>query len=230
MRRAAPSHPAQLCQVCARRSRGRARGATPPWGSAARGCRCRRRAGGRPAPAGWGAAPAEAAGRRLPGMADPLRRTLSKLRGRRSQRGAAAGAGHRHGGVCAPQGKCPGRLWVRLRGSGCPPAGGRPSTCRAGAPGRRRAAGSPLDEGVEEPRGRRGCAVAPAPESPGRGRRWVPGPGAAAGAALPGSAHFPPLRGSGFHVLTRRCPLQTVTLLLLPNRAEKAPRGRGMAL
>ncbi|XP_065531273.1 rho GTPase-activating protein SYDE2 [Lathamus discolor] len=35
-------------------------------------------------------------------MADPLRRTLSKLRGRRSQRGAA-GAGHRHGGVCAPQ-------------------------------------------------------------------------------------------------------------------------------
>lgn len=44
-------------------------------------------------------------------MADPLRRTLSKLRGRRSQRGAAAGAGHRHGGVCAPQGKClrPGR-------------------------------------------------------------------------------------------------------------------------
>ncbi|XP_058699201.1 rho GTPase-activating protein SYDE2 [Poecile atricapillus] len=36
-------------------------------------------------------------------MADPLRRTLSKLRGRRSQRGAAAGAGHRHGGVCAPQ-------------------------------------------------------------------------------------------------------------------------------
>ncbi|XP_055671795.1 rho GTPase-activating protein SYDE2 isoform X1 [Falco peregrinus] len=36
-------------------------------------------------------------------MADPLRRTLSKLRGRRSQRGAAAGAGHRHGGICAPQ-------------------------------------------------------------------------------------------------------------------------------
>ncbi|XP_051481067.1 rho GTPase-activating protein SYDE2 isoform X2 [Apus apus] len=36
-------------------------------------------------------------------MAEPLRRTLSKLRGRRSQRGAAAGAGHRHGGVCAPQ-------------------------------------------------------------------------------------------------------------------------------
>ncbi|XP_072723962.1 rho GTPase-activating protein SYDE2 isoform X1 [Ciconia boyciana] len=36
-------------------------------------------------------------------MADPLRRTLSKLRGRRSQRGAAAGAGHRHSGVCAPQ-------------------------------------------------------------------------------------------------------------------------------
>ncbi|XP_074895202.1 rho GTPase-activating protein SYDE2 isoform X2 [Buteo buteo] len=36
-------------------------------------------------------------------MADPLRRTLSKLRGRRSQRGAAAGGGHRHGGVCAPQ-------------------------------------------------------------------------------------------------------------------------------
>ncbi|KAM4659644.1 rho GTPase-activating protein SYDE2 [Amazona ochrocephala] len=35
-------------------------------------------------------------------MADPLRRTLSKLRGRRSQRGAAS-AGHRHGGVCAPQ-------------------------------------------------------------------------------------------------------------------------------
>ncbi|XP_005143166.3 rho GTPase-activating protein SYDE2 [Melopsittacus undulatus] len=35
-------------------------------------------------------------------MADPLRRTLSKLRGRRSQRGTA-GAGHRHGGVCAPQ-------------------------------------------------------------------------------------------------------------------------------
>ncbi|XP_074732523.1 rho GTPase-activating protein SYDE2 isoform X1 [Strix uralensis] len=36
-------------------------------------------------------------------MADPLRRTLSKLRGRRSQRGAAAGAGHCHGGLCAPQ-------------------------------------------------------------------------------------------------------------------------------
>ncbi|XP_064003997.1 rho GTPase-activating protein SYDE2 isoform X2 [Pogoniulus pusillus] len=36
-------------------------------------------------------------------MADPLRRTLSKLRGRRSQRGAAAGTGHRHGGICAPQ-------------------------------------------------------------------------------------------------------------------------------
>ncbi|XP_048168289.1 rho GTPase-activating protein SYDE2 [Corvus hawaiiensis] len=36
-------------------------------------------------------------------MADPLRRTLSKLRGRRSQRGAAAGAGYRHGGLCAPQ-------------------------------------------------------------------------------------------------------------------------------
>ncbi|XP_075567440.1 rho GTPase-activating protein SYDE2 [Pelecanus crispus] len=36
-------------------------------------------------------------------MAEPLRRTLSKLRGRRSQRGAAAGAGHRHSGVCAPQ-------------------------------------------------------------------------------------------------------------------------------
>ncbi|XP_064372041.1 rho GTPase-activating protein SYDE2 isoform X1 [Dromaius novaehollandiae] len=36
-------------------------------------------------------------------MAEPLRRTLSKLRGRRSQRGAAAGAAHRHGGVCAPQ-------------------------------------------------------------------------------------------------------------------------------
>lgn len=126
MRRAAPSHPAQLCQVCARRSRGRARGATPPWGSAARGCRCRRRAGGRPAPAGWGAAPAEATGRRLPGMADPLRRTLSKLRGRRSQRGTAAGAGHRHGGVCAPQGKCPGRLGVRLRGSGCAAPAARP--------------------------------------------------------------------------------------------------------
>lgn len=37
-------------------------------------------------------------------MAEPLRRTLSKLRGRRSQRGAAGG-GHRHGGTCAPQGK-----------------------------------------------------------------------------------------------------------------------------
>ncbi|XP_030311381.1 rho GTPase-activating protein SYDE2 [Calypte anna] len=36
-------------------------------------------------------------------MAEPLRRTLSKLRGRRSQRGTAAGAGHRHGGGCAPQ-------------------------------------------------------------------------------------------------------------------------------
>ncbi|XP_067997282.1 rho GTPase-activating protein SYDE2 [Melanerpes formicivorus] len=36
-------------------------------------------------------------------MAEPLRRTLSKLRGRRCQRGAAAGTGHRHGGVCAPQ-------------------------------------------------------------------------------------------------------------------------------
>ncbi|XP_074008559.1 rho GTPase-activating protein SYDE2 [Numenius arquata] len=37
-------------------------------------------------------------------MAEPLRRTLSKLRGRRSQRGAAAaGGGHRHGGGCAPQ-------------------------------------------------------------------------------------------------------------------------------
>lgn len=35
-------------------------------------------------------------------MAEPLRRTLSKLRGRRSQRGAAGG-GHRHGGTCAPQ-------------------------------------------------------------------------------------------------------------------------------
>ncbi|XP_048715730.2 rho GTPase-activating protein SYDE2 isoform X2 [Caretta caretta] len=37
-------------------------------------------------------------------MADPLRRTLSKLRGRRSQRGAAAGA-HPRGGTGAPQGK-----------------------------------------------------------------------------------------------------------------------------
>ncbi|XP_065597112.1 rho GTPase-activating protein SYDE2 isoform X3 [Cyrtonyx montezumae] len=35
-------------------------------------------------------------------MAEPLRRTLSKLRGRRSPRGAAGGA-HRHGGGCGPQ-------------------------------------------------------------------------------------------------------------------------------
>ncbi|XP_048801661.1 rho GTPase-activating protein SYDE2 isoform X3 [Lagopus muta] len=36
-------------------------------------------------------------------MAEPLRRTLSKLRGRRSPRGAAAGGAHRHGGGCGPQ-------------------------------------------------------------------------------------------------------------------------------
>ncbi|KAM8805777.1 rho GTPase-activating protein SYDE2 [Eudromia elegans] len=35
-------------------------------------------------------------------MAEPLRRTLSKLRGRRSQRGAAGAAAQRHGGGCAP--------------------------------------------------------------------------------------------------------------------------------
>lgn len=97
----AASRPAQLCQVCARRRRGgsRARGGTPPWGSS-------RRAGGPP--------PAE-----RPGMAEPLRRTLSKLRGRRSPRGAAAGGAHRHGGGCGPQGKSPsargagGRVWRR---------------------------------------------------------------------------------------------------------------------
>lgn len=96
----AASRPAQLCQVCARRRRGgsRARGGTPPWGSS-------RRAGGRP--------PAE-----RPGMAEPLRRTLSKLRGRRSPRGAAAGGAHRHGGGCGPQGKSPsaaGRRGPRCR-------------------------------------------------------------------------------------------------------------------
>ncbi|XP_052521822.1 rho GTPase-activating protein SYDE2 isoform X2 [Tympanuchus pallidicinctus] len=36
-------------------------------------------------------------------MAEPLRRTLSKLRGRRAPRGAAAGGAHRHGGGCGPQ-------------------------------------------------------------------------------------------------------------------------------
>lgn len=62
--------------------------------------------GGRRLPPGGGQRPLKAAGRQRPGMADPLRRTLSKLRGRRSQRGAAAGgAGHRHSGVCAPQGE-----------------------------------------------------------------------------------------------------------------------------
>nr|XP_048715730.1 rho GTPase-activating protein SYDE2 isoform X2 [Caretta caretta] len=69
----------------------------PPPPAAARG--------GHPAPSCWRAAATEAGGCGAgAGMADPLRRTLSKLRGRRSQRGAAAGA-HPRGGTGAPQGK-----------------------------------------------------------------------------------------------------------------------------
>lgn len=92
--------------------------------------------GGRRVPPAGGQRPLKAAGRQHPGMAEPLRRTLSKLRGRRSQRGAAAGAGHRHGGVCAPQGKCPPRGV-----GGAPSARVRPSTCRRRDGGR--SVGSP---------------------------------------------------------------------------------------
>lgn len=115
----------------ARRRRHGAVGAGAAGGAAAAlgGCALPRAAGQRP----LSAVGREAA----PGMADPLRRTLSKLRGRRSQRGAAAGAGHRHGGVCASQGKCAPGSAERLR----QPALGRSSTCRAAPGGGSRCAG-----------------------------------------------------------------------------------------
>lgn len=112
-------------------------------------------------------------------MADPLRRTLSKLRGRRSQRGAAAGTGHRHGGICAPQGKClrTGLVEARLRGSGCSPVGGRSFTCAARVVG---SAGTAAGSRIRAGRAWRGALWAPgvrcarARRAAGRVRSWAP--------------------------------------------------------
>ncbi|XP_067394649.1 rho GTPase-activating protein SYDE2 [Emydura macquarii macquarii] len=105
-------------------------------------------------------------------MAEPLRRTLSKLRGRRSQRGAAAGA-HPRGGTGAPQGKAQQR----------PQAGGAPwaqPRSREGGVG----IAAPLAGGSQEESGQR------EPSWPRRGK-------AARGPADPGSCPAEAAGGTG---------------------------------
>ncbi|XP_039341912.1 rho GTPase-activating protein SYDE2 isoform X6 [Mauremys reevesii] len=90
-------------------------------------------------------------------MADPLRRTLSKLRGRRSQRGAAAGA-HLRGGTGAPQGKAqqqpppPARgapcAQPRSRGVSAPPGAGSQEESGQRQPGCPRRGKAPRGEGT----------------------------------------------------------------------------------
>ncbi|XP_043377287.1 rho GTPase-activating protein SYDE2 isoform X2 [Chelonia mydas] len=114
-------------------------------------------------------------------MADPLRRTLSKLRGRRSQRGAAAGA-HLRGGTGAPQGKAQQQPQAR----GAPWA--QPSSREVSAPP---GAGSQEESGQRQPGWPRRGKAPHGPAALGEGTPGAPAtPGCSPGdpAPQPGSA------------------------------------------
>ncbi|XP_060088117.1 rho GTPase-activating protein SYDE2 [Heteronotia binoei] len=99
-------------------------------------------------------------------MADPLRRTLSKLRGRRSQRGAA-GAGEAAGHVSGGALQCKAQQSLRTPGNG---AAGAPGTLLGSQAGCYRVLVSPLQEPrLSESAGwsRRGKVAVPEEDLPG---------------------------------------------------------------
>ncbi|XP_073213296.1 rho GTPase-activating protein SYDE2 isoform X2 [Lepidochelys kempii] len=109
-------------------------------------------------------------------MADPLRRTLSKLRGRRSQRGAAAGA-HPRGGTGAPQGKAQQQPQAR----GAPWA--QPSSREVSVPP---GAGSPEESGQRQPGWPRRGKAPHGPAALGEGTPGAPAtPGCSPGDPAP---------------------------------------------